>query len=54
MRPGWWKGALIGLLGGVLGVLLMLGAKHVWQDHAALHELAVIELQRQQQAGAAK
>lgn len=49
-----WKASVTGLVAGIIGVLLMLGARHVWQDHAALHELAVIELQRQQQAGAAK
>lgn len=42
----------IALVMGLLGVAVGVGVKHVWQDHAALHELALIEslrIQRSQQ-----
>ena len=44
----YWKPAAIGLLSAVLGMGLYSIGKHLWQDHLALHELAVIELKRQQ------
>lgn len=34
---------------GILGVAVGIAGKHVWQDHAALHELAQIEMLRIQQ-----
>lgn len=43
--------ALVFLLGAV-GVFSGFAVKHLWQDHAALHELALIEslrIQRSQQ-----
>lgn len=49
-----FRPVLVGLLAGMLGVGLALLARHLWQDHLALHELAAIEVQRQvgaQQAG---
>jgi hypothetical protein len=41
----------VGLVAAVIGVALSLGVVHVWRDHLALHELALIEVQRQQQGG---
>lgn len=38
------------VLAGVLGASLVLGSWHIWQDHAALHALVNIEMQRQQQS----
>lgn len=49
-----WKSLVIGLVGALLGVMLISISRHLWQDHAALHELAVIELRRQQQGGGLK
>jgi hypothetical protein len=49
---GMGKIALVGFLAGVLGVAMVWGARHVWMDHLALHELAVIEMGRQQQGQA--
>jgi hypothetical protein len=47
-----WTVILISLVAGALGVWLGVAGlalvRHVSQDHQALHELAVIELQRQQ------
>lgn len=40
--------ALVFLLGAV-GVFSGFAVKHLWQDHAALHELALIESLRMQQ-----
>ena len=48
MITRYWKPVVAGLLAAILGVWLTTIAKHLWQDHLALHELAVIELKRQQ------
>ena len=50
----YWKPFAAGVVGILLGLLLFQIVRHLWQDHAALHELAVIELQRQQQGSQAK
>ena len=44
----YWKPVIIGLLASGLGVLTADVGKHLWQDHLALHELALIEVRRQQ------
>ncbi len=46
-----WKTYLMGLaflLCGMVGMAVWSAARHLWQDHLALHELAVIEMRRQQ------
>lgn len=49
---GWAVPTLIGITAGIVGILLVLVAQHLWMDHRALHELAVIEMQRQQRQAA--
>ena len=41
----------LGLLSALLGMATWTVGRHLYYDHTALHELAVIELQRQQQGG---
>lgn len=43
----WMLPVVIGLVSAIVGVLMSLAVKHVYYDHLALHELAVIEMQRQ-------
>jgi uncharacterized membrane protein YoaK (UPF0700 family) len=52
MTIKWNRVLAVGLcvVAGMAGMGAFLALKHVWMDHMALHELAVIELQRQQAA----
>lgn len=51
---GWLAVIVVGLVAGAIGVGLVLAGRHLWLDHLALHELAVIEMQRQQPQGGQK
>jgi hypothetical protein len=42
----WLLPITLGLLSALLGVAVITLGQHLWQDHLALHELAVIEMQR--------
>jgi len=42
-----WKTVGYGLVGCFLGLLLYGLTLHLWTDHAAIHELAGLEVQRQ-------
>ena len=43
----WALPVVIGLLSALAGVVAITLVKHAYYDHLALHELAVIEMQRQ-------
>ncbi len=45
-----WKPFLSAVAGIVVGLLLYVMIVHLWQDHAAIHELAQIETARQRAA----
>lgn len=45
LRPLWRYAAMA--LAGAIGVVVMLAALHLWQDHSVFHELVQIEMARQ-------
>ena len=47
----WIVPTVIGLAAGIAGIIMVGLAQHLWQDHLALHELAVIEMRRLQSGG---
>ena len=51
MMKQYWKTVLVSVGAGVLGVLVTLGAVHVWQDHVQLHAVIqwVVQVQAAQQ-----